>query len=178
MNLYSTDYPAVYKGIVENNRDPKNLGRCQVRVPSIHGNLTNLRSSLPWAKPITTYSINSKRGQVNIPDIGDRVWVMFEAANREYPLYFGSFYGSNDIPVDINKVDIYVEDGNKITYDRINQSYTFNIGENTISINHEDITIVGNTCIKGDLSVEGTISCNSLIVDGIKWKPQQGDEEE
>lgn len=159
MNLYSTSYPAVYRGIVKDNNDPENLGRCRVRVPSIHGDVSDRDVSvLPWARPITVYPINSDRGMVNIPDVGDIVWVMFEASNREYPVYFGGTYGTSDIPVDSNQVDIYVESGNKITYNRSNQSYTFNVGENTINVSESGISISGETNIQGDLSVEGKLS--------------------
>ena len=190
MNLYSTSYPAVYRGIVKDNNDPENLGRCRVRVPSIHGDVSDREVSvLPWARPITVYPINSDRGMVNIPDVGDIVWVMFEASNREYPVYFGGTYGTSDIPVDSNQVDIYVESGNKITYNRSNQSYTFNVGENTINVSESGISISGETNIQGDLSVEGklsvsgdasfskdlyaqgTIICSNLLVNGSEWEP-------
>lgn len=87
------EFPKLYRGIVEDNKDPKKLGRCRVRVPSIHGSLDFKTDLLPWARPITQTPVSHGRGSVILPDKGDVVWVMFESGDKEYPVYFGGTYG-------------------------------------------------------------------------------------
>lgn len=47
-NPYIKSYPSIYRGVIEDNKDPKNLGRCKIRVPSVHGELTYPIDILPW----------------------------------------------------------------------------------------------------------------------------------
>lgn len=156
-NSYEHNYDTIYRGIVESNKDPKGLGRCKVRVPALHGAMNYPTSVLPWARPIVLSPVNSKRGSVNIPDEGDVVWVVFEGSNRDYPLYIGGTYSTQDIKINDNIVDIYIENGNKISYDRESKIYTFSIGENSITLSESGITLAGNVSILGNLSVTGSI---------------------
>lgn len=141
MNFYQSEYPAVYRGKVEANNDPRNLGRCRIRVPSVHGELNYPVELIPWARPVAPTTINSNRGSFNIPDIGDIVWVMFEGSNKDYPVYLGGTYALSDIPIDNSRVVIYVEGDNAIVYDRTNKSYSINIGDNSIDIKDDSIHI-------------------------------------
>lgn len=77
----SARLPGIYRGIVENNEDPFGIGRCQVRVFSIHGAASRLPTAyLPWAAPGDAFSV---------PDVSERVWVMFENGIRYKPVYLG-----------------------------------------------------------------------------------------
>lgn len=74
----------IYPGIVESTTDPKTLGRCKVRVATVHG-LEDQTSTnaLPWARgcfPSFFY---------NPPQVGDQVWVMFQQGDSKYPVYLG-----------------------------------------------------------------------------------------
>lgn len=156
-NPYSRDCPSIYRGVVEDNIDPKNLGRCKVRVPSIHGELTYPVDILPWARPIALSPINSNRGSANIPDIGDIVWVLFEGGVKEFPLYLGGTYATGDVRIDNNIVDFYIEEDSKVSYHREKREYTIQIGENKFTMSPEGIRLTGNVVIENNLTVLGSI---------------------
>lgn len=65
----------VYRGIVQNAKDPEQKSRVQVRVPQ--ANVSGL-----WALPGSAASAP--------PAAGTQVWVMFEAGSVEHPVWFGS----------------------------------------------------------------------------------------
>lgn len=160
--VYSREYPSIYRGVVEDNVDPENLGRCKVRIPSIHGPLDYSPSLLPWARQIATSTINKVRGNSNVPDIGDIVWVMFEGADRNFPIYFGGTYGTGDISAVPGKIVIYTDNGNSISYE--GGSWTINSGGNKLILSPEGATVVGNLTVegsvvsRGNLTVEGSVS--------------------
>lgn len=168
---YSRKCPSIYRGIVEDNRDPENLGRCKIRVPSIHGELTYPIDILPWARPIALAPIGNSRGAVNIPSIGDIVWVLFEGSIKDYPVYLGGTYGTGDMEIDNDRVDFYVEGDSSISYDRNTNTYSINIGENNIEISRESISMTSGitnmkisnrgVTIRGDLIVSGSIIDNN-----------------
>ena len=166
MDYYSTSYPAIYRGKVESNIDPKNLGRCRVRVPAVHGQFNYTVDSLPWARPIAPTSVNENRGSVNIPDVGDIVWIMFEGANKDYPVYLGGTYALQDILINKDEVIIYTENNNSISYNRLRNSYKVNVGKNSIEISNEGISIEGDLIVDGDveimkdLRVHGSYPCH------------------
>ena len=156
MDVYNSKCPSIYRGKVISNDDPMKLGRCKIRVPSVNSDNSTI-NTLPWARPIVLSPVSKGRGSVSIPDVGDIVWVMFEGANKQFPIYFGGTYSTGDIPVDMTKETIYLEDGNSLTYDRSSKSYELNIGESVLKITSEGITLLGNVSIQGDLIVSGTI---------------------
>lgn len=140
-------FPSLYRGIVEDNIDPEKLGRCRVRVPSIHGDAVSSVRVLPWARPLVLSPVGKGKGSVNIPDIGDIVWVLFEGSDKRYPIYFGGSYGKGDIEVDNNILEFYIENDTKISYDREKKSYTIRVGENEIAVDREGIHLSGETII-------------------------------
>ena len=81
------NYFAVYKGIVEDNKDPEFRNRLKVRVREIYGmEGSGFRTEdLPWASPssnIITYPPY---------DIGTIVYVVFDNGDPYYPIYTGYF---------------------------------------------------------------------------------------
>ncbi len=85
---------AFYIGIVTNTNDSYRLGRVQVRIPAIHGNIPTQSnyladSSLPWAKPAILNGAGNDLGQFIVPSKGTRVVVSFEYNDLKRPLYFG-----------------------------------------------------------------------------------------
>lgn len=156
-NPYNREYTSIYRGIVEDNVDSEGLGRCKIRVPSVHGELTYPIDILPWARPLVLTPVKSGRGSVNLPDVGDVVWVFFEGADKEFPVYVGGTYATEDLEVSNSTVDFYIENEDRISYDRSSNTYDIKIGERHIIITPELITIKGNTVIEGNLHVTGEI---------------------
>jgi hypothetical protein len=82
-----------YRGKVENNLDPLQLGRVQVSVPAVLG-----EGTLSWAMPCAPFA-GSGVGFFAVPPNGANVWVEFEAGDPDYPIYAGGFWGVGETPV-------------------------------------------------------------------------------
>lgn len=76
-----------YRGKVVNNQDPQRLGRLQVSVPSVYGDVDN-----NWAAPCVPYA-GSNVGIYFMPPIGANIWVEFEGGDVDYPIWSGCFWG-------------------------------------------------------------------------------------
>lgn len=81
-----------YRGKVENNIDPQQLGRVQVSAPAVLGSGT-----LSWAMPCAPYAGNGV-GFFAIPPVGANVWVEFEGGDPDYPIWAGCFWGIGEVP--------------------------------------------------------------------------------
>lgn len=88
--LKQTADPATqsYLGMVEDNNDPKKLGRLKVRIsPYMDFDSENL----PWACPtLGTHGNSSNAGGLNIPEIGSQVRVYFPNQDLTAPYYMGA----------------------------------------------------------------------------------------
>lgn len=96
----SNPLPGFYRARVEDNLDPANIGRVKVRIPNCHGvptgevNDTSIKSKdLPWAYPCMPFGGGYDHGSFVVPEVGDIVWICFEAGNPNLPVYFGGVYG-------------------------------------------------------------------------------------
>jgi len=85
-------YYGKYRGKVENNVDPMQLGRIQVSAPAVLGDGT-----MSWAMPCTPYA-GSGVGFFAIPPVGANVWVEFEGGDPDYPIWAGCFWGTGEVP--------------------------------------------------------------------------------
>jgi hypothetical protein len=81
-----------YRGTVENNLDPMQQGRVQVRVPAVLGD-----GRLSWAMPCAPFAGPSV-GFFAIPPTGANVWVEFENGDPDYPIWTGCFWGPGEVP--------------------------------------------------------------------------------
>jgi hypothetical protein len=81
-----------YRGKVENNIDPMQLGRVQVSVPAVLG-----EGSLSWAMPCVPFA-GSGVGFFAIPPNHANVWVEFEGGDPDYPIWSGCFWGVGEVP--------------------------------------------------------------------------------
>lgn len=83
-------YYGMLKGIVISGDDPKNLGRLEVLIPSLHGNKTKTDI---WAQCSVTKVPGGifGLGQTNSisPSIGDTVWLVFEGGDINFPVIVG-----------------------------------------------------------------------------------------
>lgn len=73
-------FSGVYRATVVNNRDPKKQRRLQVEITTSVGHFTD------WVWPMEPANISTE-----VPDIGQGVWVHFQAGDHEYPVWFGAF---------------------------------------------------------------------------------------
>lgn len=81
-----------YRGVVRDVDDPEKLGRITANVPSIYGDLDS-----PWALPAVPFA-GGAHGLVLLPEVGDGVWIEFEAGDISRPIWTGFWWGSNEIP--------------------------------------------------------------------------------
>jgi hypothetical protein len=88
-----TQFFGKYRGKVESNNDPRQLGRLQVSVPAVLG-----ATKLPWAMPCVPYAGN-KVGFFALPPKGANLWVEFEGGDIDYPIWTGCFWDANEMPV-------------------------------------------------------------------------------
>ena len=90
------DLSGFFRGRVEANSDPLQLGRVKVRVPMFHGLPGDGISleALPWAF-ILNRSSGYNYGSFIVPEIGEYVLVIFEDKDQYRPIVLGSLYGTN-----------------------------------------------------------------------------------
>jgi hypothetical protein len=81
-----------YRGKVENNLDPRQIGRVQVSVPAVYG-----EGRLSWAMPCVPYA-GAGVGFFTVPPTGANVWVEFEEGDPDYPIWSGCFWGEGEAP--------------------------------------------------------------------------------
>jgi len=87
-----TKFFGKYRGKVENNIDPMQLGRVQVSVPAVLG-----EGSMSWAMPCVPYA-GPGVGFFAIPPADANVWVEFEGGDPDYPIWSGCFWGVGEVP--------------------------------------------------------------------------------
>lgn len=87
-----TQYFGKYRGKVENNLDPLQLGRVQVSVPAVLGG-----GRLSWAMPCVPYA-GPQVGLFLVPPVGANIWVEFEGGDPDYPIWSGCFWGVGEVP--------------------------------------------------------------------------------
>ncbi len=68
----------LYRGIVTDDKDPAGMRRIRAKVPAVFGE-TETRWALPCTPP----------GVLSVPEIGDGVWVEFEAGDPDVPVWIG-----------------------------------------------------------------------------------------
>ncbi len=86
-------YFGKYRGQVENNIDPLQMGRLQVSVPAVLGS-----GALSWAMPCVPYAGRGV-GFFAIPAVGANVWVEFEGGDTDYPIWSGCFWATGEAPM-------------------------------------------------------------------------------
>jgi hypothetical protein len=96
----------IYRGVCENNVDPTESGRCQIRIFGLHtdNKKINLLDSVPtenlvWVMPCTPiFGGISQVGIYGIPCQGAHVFVFFENGNIMQPRYFATAPGIPSVP--------------------------------------------------------------------------------
>jgi len=81
-----------YRGLVTDNKDPKNLGRLRAKVKEVLGDVET-----GWALPAVPYAGNGE-GFFTVPPVGAGVWMEFEAGDAERPIWTGAWWGQDQLP--------------------------------------------------------------------------------
>ncbi len=134
-------------GIVEDNIDPKNIGRCKIRVLDVYDEIPT--EDIPFATPWKDINGNA----FNVPDKGKVVTVVFEDGNKYSPEYIssehyninlktklaelsGANYTSMKSLIFDHKTQIYVNDDEGLKFDY--KYNNINIKDREININLKD----------------------------------------
>lgn len=141
------DRSRTYIGVVEDNEDPKKLGRVRARVLDIFDEIPV--EDIPWASPWKDLSGN----EFNVPEKGKVVTVVFDQGNIYKPEYIfsdhyninlerklksldGPNYTSMKAMIFDHKTQIYVNDDEGL---KIDHKYNnMNITEGSINLNLKD----------------------------------------
>jgi len=83
-----------YRGTVVDNEDPLALGRLQVAVPAVLGEVMSA-----WAMPCVPYA-GPQVGFYMMPPIGAGVWVEFEGGDLDYPVWAGCYWREGERPAE------------------------------------------------------------------------------
>ena len=100
-----------YRGKVENNIDPLQLGRVQVSVAAVLG-----EGRMSWAMPCAPYA-GPGVGFFAVPPVGANVWVEFEGGNSGSPIWSGCFWGDREAPAlpAVPEIKVFKTDGITLT---------------------------------------------------------------
>ena len=116
-----------HRGSVVSNIDPLNLGRLQVSVPDVLGDVFS------WAMPCVPYA-GPTLGLVVIPPMGASIWVEFEGGNPDKPIWTGCFWGPGQFPVEaLPNVHVLKTPAVTITIDPTGFSVTHGTAALTVS---------------------------------------------
>ncbi|MGN6124894.1 MAG: phage baseplate assembly protein V [Sphingomonas oligoaromativorans] len=83
-----------YRGVVVDNEDPLMLGRLQVMVPMVLGEVMTA-----WAMPCVPYA-GMQVGFYMMPPVGGAIWVEFEGGDTDYPIWAGCFWREGERPIE------------------------------------------------------------------------------
>lgn len=145
--MYTTDSSRTYIGIVEENNDPRKIGRCKIRVIDIFEDISV--EDIPWASPWKDLNGNG----FNVPENGKVVTVIFDSGNIYKPEYIyaehyninlenklksleGKNYTSMKSLIFDHKTQIYVNDEEGLKIDH--KFNNINIIEEGVNINLKD----------------------------------------
>jgi hypothetical protein len=106
-----SEYYGKYRGKVENNIDPMQIGRVQISVPLVLGS-----GRMSWAMPSVPYA-GPGVGFFAIPPNDANVWVEFEGGDPDYPIWSGCFWGVGEVPVlpALPQMKVFKTDGITLT---------------------------------------------------------------
>jgi len=95
----------IFRGIVEDNLDPEQQGRCKIRVFGVHSQ-NKIKTStdgiptdeLLWAEPVLSLIEGSITGQglFSVPLVNSHVFVFFESGHILQPRYFATVPAKGD----------------------------------------------------------------------------------
>jgi uncharacterized protein involved in type VI secretion and phage assembly len=92
-------YFGKYRGFVVDAKDPDQLGRVRLCIPSVLGDQTS-----GWALPCVPFGGLPSQGFFAVPEVDAQVWVEFEEGDLARPIWSGTFWQQKgDTPPDAQK---------------------------------------------------------------------------
>ena len=85
-----TRYFGKYRGLV--TKVDEDLGHIVAQVPEVYGEMDS-----PWALPSVPFAGES-HGLVLLPEVGDGVWIEFEAGDISRPIWSGCWWAEGELP--------------------------------------------------------------------------------
>jgi hypothetical protein len=161
---------APVQGIVADRKDPEKRGRIQVKIPVLFGN----QEYNIWAIPKGMFA-GTDTGFFVVPEIGDTVWITFQAGDIRFPIWeHGYWENSAEAVQDLydedgepTKVVLKTHGGQSITLDDKNSLISIKDKDgNEIQINHNGISVVTDKKIslgKLDGSAEPGVLGDKLV---------------
>ena len=142
-----------YIGIIVENKDPKKLGRCRIKVIDVFDDIPV--EDIPWATPWKDLNGNS----FNLPEKGKVVTVIFDSGNIYKPEFIYSDHYNINLETKLSKLSeedyqsmksvifdhktqIYVNDSEGLKIDH--KFNNLNIKEKTVNLNLKDNTALLN----------------------------------
>lgn len=173
-----------YRGTVVSVLEGDDLGLISVKVPGLFGDDFEVQR----ARPCSPFA-GKDHGFVAIPEVGDGVWVEFEAGNPSLPIWSGFWWADGEIPEpkgplvrtfittaghklilddDGNKVQLLHKDGGEMTM--TDSDITIKIGDSSIVLTKDDITLkVGASATAPSIKIASTeIALQSSTVGAVK----------
>ena len=144
-----------YLGLVEDNNDPKKLGRVRVRI-SPYSELAT--QDLPWACPILGGHGNSAEyGGINVPELGSQIRVTFPSRDLTAPYFSGAELN------EVNRTTFFDEDyPNTYGYkDSVGNFMRINKERGTVQFQHASST---NAQVAPDGSIKVTLSSGAYFL--------------
>jgi len=127
-----------YRGIVDSLGSGAELGLIKALVPEVLGEEVS-----QWARPAVPFA-GAKHGFVALPEVGDGVWIEFEAGNVTQPIWSGFWWGDDEIPdPGAEKTRVFAtSNGHKLVLDEdANEVRIEHGGGPSIVLTDSDITI-------------------------------------
>lgn len=112
------NFTKTYIGIVIDNKDPQQFGRCKVRVHGIHDEFTP--EDLPWSIPEFPLNFTTK-GSFMVPEIGTTVYIKFDDGDLYEPIYFGKLLDREHLDYEADHTEDYPD--SVIFYETKNGDY-------------------------------------------------------
>lgn len=136
-------YFGKYRGLVRDVDDPQNLGRIKAQVPEVLG-----EEDSPWAWPAVPFA-GANHGLVLLPEVGDGVWIEFEAGDLSRPIWTGGWWGEGELPEPGGTETrvLVTSGGHKLVLDDSNnQVQLLHAGGAELTMTNTDITLkIGST---------------------------------
>jgi len=105
----------LWRGVVTNVNDPKNLGRIKAKVHELFGE----KDETNWAYYCTPFG-GGGAGFFFLPEVGDPIWIAFEAGDINRPVWLGFWFNQKDVkPADAapRKRTLQTKSGHKVIFD-------------------------------------------------------------